>query len=250
MVVREFVLVDPDVVEEWNFSRLFGAYQHHVGRPKVEMLREHVHRANPAAAAMAVQRPVEDATGVLRDAGVDVVVAGLDQVSARMWLNEWSVRHLVPYVDAGVEITTAGEDGRLDGMTGYVQTVVPGVTECFHCIGRDDPDRAQLERMSPEERQAQVDCGYVDADVLTPEAAVVYLNGVAASLAVDAATRLVTGMARPPGFLRFDGLPHELTRMSAHVSDGCRVCAELLARGPVDAVDDNPAADMQVPEVN
>jgi hypothetical protein len=40
--VTEFVLVDPDIVEESNLSRLVGAYDHHVGRPKVTAIREHL----------------------------------------------------------------------------------------------------------------------------------------------------------------------------------------------------------------
>lgn len=241
--VQEFTIVDPDVVEESNLPRLFGAYDHHQDRAKVAVAKEHLWRTNPASEVTAVQDTAENAADTLKQ--VDMMVAGVDQVSARMWLNRFAVRHLIPYVDAGVVIETtttadetAAEDdaeppGRVDTMEGYIQLILPGANACFDCLDRGDPEAARIERLSDEERAEELERGYIDETDLSPEPAVVPLNGIVASKTVQLVAKYVTGYAPPADYLRFEGVDNTLTELTTVPSDRCVTCGDtgILGRG-------------------
>lgn len=227
--VGEVTVVDPDVVEASNLPRLFGAAGHHVGRPKVEAVKEHLWRVNPDVGVTAVQAAVEDAADAV--SGCDVIVGGVDRVSARSFLNEVAVRHVTPYVDAGVVIET--DEDTVTGMEGIIQLVAPGATACFDCLDRGDPEAARVERLSPAERDEELERGYIAESDLVPEPAVVPLNGVVGSMAVSVVAKLVTGYAEPPGFLRFEGVGNDLVEVSTSRDVTCVTCGRdgVLGRG-------------------
>jgi molybdopterin/thiamine biosynthesis adenylyltransferase len=232
--IGELTIVDPDIVEESNLPRLFGAYDHHLDRPKVEVMKEHLYRCNPDITVNAVQAPAEDAADALKQC--DLLVAGVDQISARMWLNQFAVRHLIPYVDAGVVIDTEDED-TIEAMEGYIQVIAPGATACFDCMDRGDPEQARIESLSDEALQEEVKRGYIDETSLSPEPAVVPLNGVIASKTVQTVAKLVTGYYAPAGFLRFEGIDNTLETVTIRPRATCQTCGDngTLGRGDRDA---------------
>jgi molybdopterin/thiamine biosynthesis adenylyltransferase len=243
--IQDFTLIDPDIVEESNLPRLVGTMQEHVGRPKVDVLEQHLWHVAPNCSVTTVQAPVQEAEDELLD--VDVTVAGVDTVSARMWLNEYAVRQLQPYIDAGVIIETADETAT--EMHGFIQTVVPGVTGCFTCLNRGDHEQARREQLSDEEVEEQVERGYIDEGELAPEPAVIQLNGAVASMAVNELVKLVTGFDDPTGFMRYEGIGHSLVPMETLPSPACPTCGELLGRGneSTDHIEDDPATDIDIP---
>lgn len=241
--VRQFTLIDPDTIEASNLPRLVGAFPEHVGRPKVTVLQNHLWHIAPNSETTTVQQPVQDAAEYLND--VDVIIAGVDQVSARMWLNEYAVRHLTPYIDAGSIIET-GDDEVVETMDGYVQTIVPGVNACFDCLDRGDHEQARIEQLSEDELEEQLARGYIEDSDLAPEPAVIHLNGTVASLAVNEFAKLVTGFDVPSDFLRYDGLDNDVTELSTHCSSTCLTCSNQLGHGDYD-IDDDPA-DETLPE--
>lgn len=220
--VGDLVLVDPDEVEAHNLPRTFGAFDHHVGASKVDAVREHCWKAGDDVDIGAHQERIEDCPAVLDRC--DVVVGCVDRVATRSFLNEYAVRQLAYYVDAGVRIEVDGGD--LAAMRGYVQLVAPGANGCFDCLGRHDPAAARLERMDDDERDTAVGRGYVEEDELAPEPAVVHLNGTTASKAVSVVSALVTGAAEPPDFVRYEDLAHEMTALSTERSEHCPTCGE------------------------
>ena len=248
--VQHLTVIDPDVVEKSNLSRLFGAYDHHVGRPKVEVVKEHLWKVNPNIDIITVQDTAENAVDTLKQ--VDLIVAGVDQVSARMWLNRFAVRHLIPYVDAGVVIETtdtadelaveddAGPASRVDTMEGYIQFIMPGANACFDCLDRGDKEAARIERLSKVEREEELERGYIEETDLSPEPAVVPLNGIVASKTVQLVAKYITGYAPPADYLRFEGVDNTLTELTTVPSDRCTTCGDtgILGRGdrtPTDA---------------
>jgi len=219
--VTEFVLVDPDVVKESNLSRLVGAYDHHVGKPKVTAVREHLWRSGPDDVTVEPHRTrVQDDPEVLNRC--DVVVGCVDSVTARSFCNEYAVKHLTYYVDAGVRIDTTDDQGV--EMTGYVHLVAPGSNACFDCLGRHDQEAARLEQSSPAEREVERERGYVDDADLAPEPAVIHLNGSCASKAVSVVVDLVTGRADPPDLVRYEDHDHEMTALTTDPSEACPTC--------------------------
>jgi molybdopterin/thiamine biosynthesis adenylyltransferase len=231
--VTDLLVVDPDEVESTNLPRTVGAYDHHVGKPKVDALREHLWQSSPTddATIATAHAPVEDVDERLDD--YDLVVGCVDRVSTRSFLNEYAVKHLTYYVDAGVRIDVGGDGGErtTTAMTGYVQLVAPGATACFDCLGRHAPGASHVERLSPEEREAERERGYIADEALAPEPAVVHLNGVVASKAVSVVSKLVTGHAEPPDFVRYEDLESDMTELTTEPSERCPTCGEDGLRG-------------------
>ena len=219
--VEEFVLVDPDVVEESNLARLAGAYDHHVGKPKVTAVREHLWKAGGDDVAVeAIQRPVQECQTSLDRC--DVVVGCVDSVTARSFCNEYAVKHLTYYLDSGVRIDTTDE--QTVEMTGYVHLVAPGSNACFDCLGRHDQAAAHLEQLTPAERAAERERGYIDDEELAPEPAVIHLNGQCASKTVSVLVDLITGRNVPPDLVRYEDHAHEMTALTTAPSEGCPTC--------------------------
>lgn len=220
--VREFVFADPDVVERSNLPRIYGATEADVGRDKVDVVGEQVVRANPDAEVRAygdrVQAVPEDVLGEC-----DVIIGAVDRLSARLYCNEFATRHLRYYIDGGVAIET-DEDERVTEERGLIQLVVPGVTACLDCLGRNDPELLRVEELSDDEIEADIERGYLDEDVRSPEPAITPLNGMAASSISRLFTKLVTGYTAPSEYLRFDGLDDELVDVGTHPSDDCITC--------------------------
>jgi molybdopterin/thiamine biosynthesis adenylyltransferase len=254
--VGELVVVDPDIVEESNLSRLYGATAEDVGREKVAVMAEHVERLDPNINVETHATHAQDVPEQLQKC--DALVAGVDQMSARMWLNEFAVRHLMPYVDAGSIIRTGEGDVQITAMEGIVQTIVPNVTACFSCLDRGNPEQARIERLTDEELEQEIEDGYVDGTALTPEPAVIHLNSLVASKAVDSVVKLLTEFDTPTPLVKYEGLGNDLDAFQTSPSAGCVVCGDdgMLGRGyeasdlsdvAVEAVDENVAETVAPP---
>ena len=229
--VQEFVFADPDVVERSNLPRIYGATEADIGRDKVDVVGEQVVRANPDAEVRAYNDRVQDVPeAVLGEC--DVVIGTVDRLSARLYCNEFATRHLRYYIDGGVAIET-DDDERVTEERGLIQLVAPGVTACLDCLGRNDPEHLRVEELSDDEIEADIERGYLDEDVRSPEPAITPLNGMAASSISRLFTKLVTGYTSPSDFLRFDGLNDELVDVGTPPSDDCITCEgdELLGVG-------------------
>lgn len=224
--VGELVIVDPDEVEESNLPRLVGTFDHHVGQPKVTAVREHLWRSGRDELSVeAVQAPIQERPSVLDDC--DVIVSCVDSVTARSFCNEYAVKQLCYYLDAGVRIETLGSDEATDEqaveLTGYVHLVVPGSTACFDCLGRHQA-AARIEQLSPAERGVERDHGYIDDEDLRPEPAVIHLNGQCASKTVSVLVGLTTGACTPPDIIRYEDHTNEMTELTTEPSDQCPTC--------------------------
>jgi molybdopterin/thiamine biosynthesis adenylyltransferase len=222
--ITHLTLIDPDIVENSNLPRLFGATDTDVGRPKVSVVREHLQQIDPAITISTRQEPIQDAEHAI--APTDIVIAGLDTAAGRITLNRAAVNHETPYIDAGVTITTADGTDRVDAMEGYIQLIVPGETACLDCLDRYNPEQARLEQLSHDELQEHIDRGYIEDTALSPEPAIVPLNGVIASKAVGLAVKHLTGYDRPTHYLRIDTLGNTIDATRTTPNDGCPTCGE------------------------
>ena len=220
--VEEIVLIDPDTVEPSNLQRLVGAYDHHVSKPKVTAVREHLWKSGSDGVEVeAVQAPVQEREDVLDSC--DVIVGCVDSVSARSFCNEYAVKHLKYYLDVGVRIDVGSEE-QIE-KKGYVQLVAPGSNGCFDCLGRHDQEATHIERLSHKELEEEQERGYIDDEDLEPEPAVIHLNGICASKAVSVLVDLVTG-SRPPDFVRYEDHDHEMTELTTKPSESCPTCGD------------------------
>ena len=227
--VQQVTFIDLDRLERSNVPRIPQATERDVGEHKVAVLQEAYLEQVPEAETTIVSTPVQDAEPELAD--VDVILAGLDRITPRVWLNQYATRHLTYYIDAGSRIDV-DDTGRIEDMATYVQTIVPGTdTACFECLDRDDQEAMRRENLTATELEAEVDEGYIAGTELSPEPAVMPLNSDAATHAIDQFVRIVTGYRSPVEYRHFQATENQVTAMETHRSDRCYTCDRFLGVG-------------------
>ena len=228
--VDALTLVDPDEVETSNLPRLSGAQHGDVGRAKTAVMQQLAVLANPDLETHIIADKVQNAEDHLKK--VDLVVAGLDRLLPRSWLNEFCTRHLIPYIDAGTVISIDDVE-HVTAEETFVQTVIPGVTGCFDCLNRLDNERLRLETRDEQEQLEMLDEGYIEGTDLTPAAAVLPLNLTAVAATLNTVVDVVTERRPPVDFLRVDQVTNEHVPISTQRSPSCVACGDngVLAAG-------------------
>ncbi|MBB1090448.1 ThiF family adenylyltransferase [Rhodopseudomonas palustris] len=188
--IGAFVLVDPDVIEDTNLNRLVGGTRDDVEirTPKVMIAERVIKGVRPDAQVATVQDYWQAAGDALKLC--DVIVGGLDKVSAKSQLDSFCRRHLIPYIDMGMDVH--GHDGKFL-IAGQVVLSAPG-GPCLRCC------HVVTETLLEKEAKKYGEAGS------NPQ--VVWPNGVLASSAVGLLVRLVTPWAsteRRGAYLEYDG---------------------------------------------
>src|SRR5262249_20425937 len=188
--VGEFVLLDPDKVEETNLNRLVGATEEDVAqeRSKVLVAERLIRGVNRWARIRGYEAEWQQYAIELRPC--DVIFGGVDSFIQRDQLETAARRFLIPYIDIGMDVTPV-DDGFSIG--GQVAVSMPGEL-CMRCLG-----------IITDERLAQEAQVYGAAGG-RPQ--VIWTNGVLASAAVGMFVKLITPWEKQPVFpilLEYDG---------------------------------------------
>lgn len=118
---RLFV-VDRDIVELSNISRMIFFEGRDLGRNKAEVLAKNVHDRYPFVETSAYRGDLESMPlKLILDS--DVIVSGLDNLVSRIYLSQISRKYAIPLVDGGIMGTTA-----------RVQSYVTSEAACPICI--------------------------------------------------------------------------------------------------------------------
>ncbi|WP_226005959.1 ThiF family adenylyltransferase [Natrinema salinisoli] len=247
--VRQVTLIDMDRIEESNLPRIPQATLQDVDQYKAAVMQQWYVRNVPGAETTIITLPVEETAQYLTDLDVDIIVAGLDRIAPRVWLNEYAARHLIPYVDAGSRIDV-DDDTRIQVMGTTVQSIVPGTnTGCFECVGRIDREQLRREGLPDGVLETEVDEGYIPESALTPEPAVNYLNAVAAAEAIDQMVRIVTGYKSVTGSVIYDAVSKDLVAADTRQSDQCYTCSRFVGTGDTGSVGDTGIDDNDIEEL-
>jgi hypothetical protein len=221
--IGTLILVDFDVVETSNLNRLFGATSISKGRPKVEVVAEHLRSIRRLPLKIICDSVIRQSVlGRLR--GADIILGCVDSDLARSTLTRFSYQYLIPLVDMGI---------RLDARTGEVSaaagrvSVVGADGSCLRCSHHVDAERVRAESLPRAERQALAREGYV-MGIDEPTPAVVTLNCVIAGLGTTAALNLLvnlTGSFQPVSQL-YDATTGIVFTASPVHEPGCDICDE------------------------
>jgi len=227
--VRRFTLIDPDVVEASNLSRLIGATgaDARERRSKVAVLAAAARTRFADVEIEEVAGDVYDLSAAWRLRLADVVFCCTDTMVSRMVLSRLPAQYYVPLIDLGINIQV--EDGRVRRIGGRVMVLLPD-DPCLDCLGY--LDHATLERELAEAGLVARTPYVTGLD--RPEPAVVSYNAVVGSLGVNECLRLFL-----PGFPRaeqrtfqvFDGVQGVARRVALVADRSCGVCAEVRGRG-------------------
>ena len=187
--IGEFVLIDPQTIEESNLNRLVGATQRDVDArtPKVVIAKWLINGIAPDARVEAFEAGWSDCMPSLRSC--DIIIGAVDSLSTRDELEQFCRANLIPYIDMGMTVTAVDAEFLISGQ---VIRSMPGFL-CMRCLNFITPQKLSVEAKK-----------YGEAGD-NPQ--VVWSNGQFASAAVGLVVDLLTPWCRMPPlvYLTYDG---------------------------------------------
>lgn len=224
--VRDFLLIDPDVLEVTNLNRVANATSGDVGKPKVEIAARYIRAVSNKATIQCVNGDVMR-TNIARELlNADFIFGCTDSHGSRAVLQQVSYQYMIPFIDTGV--TIAINEGRITHIYGRVQLLAPGLA-CFTCDGLLDPNEVRQDMMTAFERQADP---YIQGE-REPAPAVMSLNGTVGSLAITMLLAIVAGVPVSGRHLLYNATSSTLRAVRAEPKAGCYICSRSgsFARG-------------------
>jgi len=201
---RRIVVVDSDRIDVSNLSRTILYRSEDVGDFKVEVAA----RACASISPDAVVQPI--VANVLRDCGLgifhwsDIVLAGLDNREARLWLNRSSWKVNRPWID-----------GAIEGINGVARVFLSGTPPCYECT-LGEVDWAILERRMSCNLLAHEDV--TEGKVPTTPT----ISSIIAGIQVQEAVKLLHGLPTLSGSgYVFEGLQHSSYRVEYTENSEC-----------------------------
>lgn len=206
--VGNYVVADEDFVEDTNLNRLVGATWDDVANKclKVDIAIRVIRGVMPNARIQRVPTKWQLSAAQLK--ACDVIIGGLDSISAKDELDAFCKRFLIPYIDMGMDVHPLGEKYMISGQ---VILTSPG-GPCLRCLGLVNDDI-----LGDEQRR-------YGAAGSKPQ--VVWPNGVLASTAVGLFTQLICpwhAKAMETAYLVYDGnrgILNESPRLK-HINGQC-----------------------------
>jgi hypothetical protein len=177
--VGSFVLVDDDIVEQSNLSRIVGAsVADAIGKStKMIIACKLILEANSHADIEALIDDVAKESIAKILVGCDFLFLAADSMRARLVFNALVHQYLIPGVQMGSKVST-DPDGNILDLFSVNRPVRPG-QGCLWCNELIDPTQLAKEAKSDQERKDQA------YGVEEPNPSVITLNAVAASHAVN-----------------------------------------------------------------
>ncbi len=120
--VGTVIVVDMDTIENSNLSRCVFFRPEDEGRPKAKALAERASELNADVEVIPVVGDVRLAVGLAAFDEVDVVIGGLDNREARLFVNQACWKTTTPWID-----------GAIEGLMGVARVFVPPETACYEC---------------------------------------------------------------------------------------------------------------------
>ncbi len=197
--VQDFLLIDPDTIEETNLNRLVGATPEDVGRFKADVAASWGKKLNSTANIETQRDSILKEAVVKLLADTDFVFCCTDSHGSRAVLNQFSYQYLVPCIDMGVAISA--QKGLVTDIVGRTQLFAPGLA-CMVCGNLLDSEEIRRDLLTDFERQMDP---YIIGDT-EPAPSVISLNSTIASLAVTMFLNTVIGVPGTPRFLNYNAI--------------------------------------------
>lgn len=201
---RDIVVMDLDRIEESNLSRTVLFRSENVGEYKANAAARSVEAINGDSYVRALVGNVMHDCGLGLFSWSDVILAGLDNREARLWINRcaWKVNR--PWID-----------GAIEGINGVARVFVAGSAPCYECTLGETDWKLLEKRMSCNllTRESNVE-GKVPT---TPT-----ISSIIAGIQVQEAVKLIHSMPTLAGHgFVFEGLNHSSYRVEYTANADC-----------------------------
>jgi molybdopterin/thiamine biosynthesis adenylyltransferase len=228
--VGELVLLDGDLVEASNLSRIAGATKGDVGRSyKVDVAARYAESVGLVQKVEPHRKFIVLAHEQLL-ASCDVIVSCVDLQSPRAMLNRLAYRWYVPVIDLGT-VFRVDAVGVIIADAGRVVIIGPG-RPCLGCWGHLDPHALRTEALSSADRESEIRAGYIEGAV-EAQPSVMAFNTLVAGAGVGELVRLATafaGAGSPPLRLAFSFAEGTVRRNALSGNSRCEICGVGSAR--------------------
>jgi molybdopterin/thiamine biosynthesis adenylyltransferase len=201
---RHVVIVDMDQIDESNLSRTILFRASDIGDFKVNAAASAYLSIAPDSLLQPIVANVTRDCGLGLFAACDLILAGLDNREARLWINRsaWKVNR--PWID-----------GAIEGINGVARVFLPGAAPCYECT-LGEVDWAILER--------RMSCNLLTHEEVaegkvptTPT-----ISSIIAGIQVQEAVKLLHGLPTLSGHgFVFEGLQHSSYRVEYTVNPDC-----------------------------
>ena len=185
------VVVDLDSIEASNLSRSILYRASDVGRHKADVAADAYRNIFPEAHVHSITADVVHGLGLGLFAWADVVLAGLDNREARLWINRACWKMNKPWID-----------GAIEGINGVARLFMPGQPPCYECTLGETDWAILNKRMS---------CNLLalESDTEGKVATTPTISSIIGGLQVQEAVKLLHGLPvlAGKGFI-FEGLNH------------------------------------------
>jgi molybdopterin/thiamine biosynthesis adenylyltransferase len=201
---ERIVVVDLDRIEESNLSRAILFSSEDVGSFKAEAAARSLRRIAPQARVRPLVANVVQNCGLGLFAWSDVIIAGLDNREARLWINRGAWKMNRPWID-----------GAIEGINGVARAFVAGAAPCYECTLGETDWKLLEQRMS---------CNLLLREELTEGkvATTPTISSVIAGIEVQEAVKLLHEMPTlaSSGFV-FEGLNHTSYKVEYTANPDC-----------------------------
>jgi len=201
---ERIVIVDLDKIEESNLSRSILYRSSDVGSYKAEAAARSVLALAPNVKVKPLVANVVQDCGLGIFAWSDVIIAGLDNREARLWINRCAWKMNRPWID-----------GAIEGINGVAKVFVAGAAPCYECT-LGETDWKLLEQRMP--------CNLLlrEANTEGKVATTPTISSVIAGIEVQEAVKLLHGMPTlaGSGFV-FEGLNHTSYKVEYTANPDC-----------------------------
>ncbi len=120
--IGHILIYDMDSIENTNLTRSVLYRRKDVGRFKAEVAAERAMDINPDVHTKAFVSNIIDDVGLGVFRRVDVVLGGLDNREARLFINQSCYKVNKPWID-----------GAIEALSGFARVFVPGQGACYEC---------------------------------------------------------------------------------------------------------------------
>lgn len=198
------VVVDMDLIDATNLSRSILYRSSDLGKRKVEVAAEATRNIFPEARVHPINANVVHGLGLGIFGWADMVLAGLDNREARLWINRACWKMNRPWID-----------GAIEGINGVTRVFLPGKPPCYECtLGETDWEILN--------RRMSCNLLLLENDVEGKVATTPTISSVIAGLQVQEAVKLLHGLPvlAGKGFI-FEGLNHTSYRVEYTENADC-----------------------------
>jgi molybdopterin-synthase adenylyltransferase len=225
--VRNFLLIDHDILEASNLSRVVGTSADDVGRHKVEIAKDLVLRINPTSNVQAFRSNVVDDPVAKLLLQSDFMFCCTDSHGSRVVMNQLAYQYYLPCIDLGVAIRAENE--KITHITGRVQMLSPGLS-CLVCGNLLDPDTVRRDLMS--DIHLKQDPYFIGAR--EPEPAVISINSTVVSLGITMFMSAITGAPSRARYQLYNGISGTVRAVQSDPVRTCVACSSYGALGKGD----------------